>query len=582
MTPSPGDRNPLILTCLVLAALTLAAFWQVQGHDFLVWDDYEYILENPHVRTGLSLENVLWAFRTTHASYWHPLTWLSHMLDSHLFGLNPGAHHFTNVLIHTANALLLLLLLRQMTGSLWPSAFAAALFALHPLRVESVAWASERKDVLGALFWMLTLWAYIRYVRKDTGTKGYLLALLIFSLGLMAKPMLVTIPFVLLLLDYWPLGRFRPGASGATSPGHRAPGIGRLVMEKVPFLAPVLLSALITFHGARDKGAVAASAALSLGLRAANAIVSYGAYLQKTVWPTDLAFFYPHPLDTLPLRQFVGSLLVLVLISLVAFRYSRRRPYLAVGWLWYLGTLLPVIGLIQVGAQGMADRFTYIPQIGLFIMAAWGLADLLSRWTRGVTLLAPAGLLLLLVLASQTRSELAYWKDGVRLFQRAAEVTSGNYMAHFQLGNELIRRGRIEEADGHFLKALEIKPDHEPSHQNLAAILARQGRIEEALAHYDLAIRIDPGHARNYYDMGNVYANQGTLDRAISAYQDALRRDPDDGRTRNNLGYVLMRQERFEEAEVQFREALRINPGDGRARYNLKLLREHMKEKKTK
>ena len=377
-----------VLVCLFLIITTFAVYWQVHNHDFINLDDDLYITENDQVQKGLSRESVVWAFTTTHAANWHPLTWLSHMVDFQLYGLNPKGHHLTNVFFHLLNTLLLFFVLQRMTGALWRSGFVAALFALHPLHVESVAWVAERKDVLSTLFWLLTIWAYTWYVERPRRTR-YLLTLLTFTLGLMAKPMLVTLPFVLLLLDYWPLGRFQVGQldTALSAPGQASLSTRsvwsqtlRLIWEKAPFFALAAASSIVTFLVQKGGGAVRPWERFPITIRIANGLVSYVKYMGKMIWPSDLAVFYPHPGASLPIWQAVAAGLLLLSISIAAIRLAKNHPYLAVGWLWYLGTLVPIIGFVQVGGQALADRYTYVSLIGLFIIIAWGVSDIVAKW----------------------------------------------------------------------------------------------------------------------------------------------------------------------------------------------------------
>ncbi len=389
------DEAPImrreILICLFLVLATLTVYWQVGNYEFVNFDDDKYIIENFHVQKGLTRDSVIWAFTATHVSNWHPLTWLSHMLDFQLYGLNPSGHHLTNVFFHLVNTLLLFLVLKLMTGALWRSGLVAALFAVHPLHVESVVWVAERKDVLSTLFWMLTLWAYLGYTKRP-GVKRYLVILLAFALGLMAKPMLVTLPFVLLLLDYWPLKRIELGQSAiglpaasqpstiANKPGAQA---FRLLLEKTPMFVLAAVSSVVTFIVQKSGGAVGALETYPFKIRMANALLSYVIYLKKMIWPQNLAVFYPHPGQSLPMWQAAGAGLLLVVVSIAVIRAGRRYPYLPVGWLWYVGTLVPVIGLVQVGDQAMADRYTYVSLIGLFIVVAWGVPDVARSWRYG-------------------------------------------------------------------------------------------------------------------------------------------------------------------------------------------------------
>jgi tetratricopeptide (TPR) repeat protein len=572
------DKSLLISLCLVFT--TLVVYEEVRVYDFLIWDDYAYIVENSHVRSGLSMENVLWAFTTTHASYWHPLTWLSHMLDCEVYGLNPQGHHAHALLLHAANALLLFLVLKNMTGALWRSAFVAAVFSLHPLRIESVAWVAERKDVLATFFWMTTLWAYLRFTRQQ-GVGNYILTLFSFALGLMVKPTLVTLPLVLVLLDYWPLGRFRFGRSHTIHTVHsggtvRSPAL--IILEKVPLLLLAAGSSLVTFLAVRMAGGINPDG-VPAALRAENAVVSYVKYMAKIIWPSDLAFLYPHSLAPPPLWSVAGALLFLGCVSFLVFHYATRYPYLVVGWLWYLGTLVPVIGLVQVGGQGMADRFTYVPHVGLSIAVAWGISDLTLRWPRRNILLAALSVLILSSLALSTRSQLRHWKDSISLFSRALQVTRNNFLAHHFLGNALSRKHRLAEAAHQFSEALKINPRYLPSLYNLAVILAQEGRLEEAVKHYNRALQLSPNDASIHNNLGNLLARQGKPDEAIRHYSRALEINPDYAPAHNNLANLLLEEGKPEQAMAHYSAALRIEPGLGEARHNLALAMERKRQK---
>src|SRR5437660_12724311 len=513
-----AGMRPERRVAVLLAVATLAVYAQVAGHGFVSYDDPDYVSGNPYVRAGLTRAGLSWALTTGHAGNWHPLTWLSHMLDCQLFGLRPGAHHLTNVLLHTANSLLLFVLLRGMSGALWPSAAVASFFALHPLHVESVAWVSERKDVLSTLFWMLTLLAYWRYTREPS-LRRYLPVLVLLALGLMSKPMLVTLPLVMLLLDVWPLGRLplaapeggdtpcversarrqevRPGShprarkarrSEALPRARRAtwpPGL-RLVLEKVPLVALAAASSVFTFVVQLHGGAVAPVDALPFQARVANALVSYAAYLGKMIYPAGLVIFYPRV--PLPAWQVAAAGLALVAGSLLVIRLAPRRPWLLVGWLWYVVTLLPVIGLVQVGDLAMADRYTYVPLIGPFIMLAWSAAEIVRRRPAWRSTVAASAGVLLAGCAVATGLQLRYWRSSMTLFEHAVEVIPDNYVAHLSLGNALAEQGRLDDAIAHYSAALRVKPDLATAHGNLGVILARQGTPEEAGAQYAAAL----------------------------------------------------------------------------------------------
>jgi tetratricopeptide (TPR) repeat protein len=545
----------------------------VQDHDFVNFDDGKYVTENSYVQHGLTREGIVWAFTTMHFAQWHPVTWLSHMLDCQVYGLNPGGHHVSNLLLHTANALLLFLVLQGMTGRTWPSALVAVLFGLHPLHVEPVAWVSARKDLLSTFFWMLTLGSYLYYVREP-GISRYFPVLILFVLGLMAKQMIVTLPFVLFLLDYWPLRRFpagegNPQAPQSSEPGHEKPSVFALVVEKMPLLVVAGAASIVAFVAQDRGGALESFAILPIDVRLANAVVSYVIYIGKTFWPVNLAVFYPHPGSTIPMWQVATSALLLLCISLLAIWQSRRRPYLIVGWLWYLGTLVPVIQLVQIGEHAMADRYTYIPLIGLFIMIAWGLADVTARWprTRIVLGTSTAGFVIGLAICSQLQAR--YWKDSVTLFEHALNVTDDNYVAHTNLGVALASQGDLDGAIWHYTQAVTIQPDYVGARLNLASALVERDRLQEAIAHYSEILRIKPDYADAHFNMGNALMRLCEPEEAIRHYTEALRINPEDPQVLNNLGIALSKRARLEEAAERFRQALRIRPDFSEARHNL-------------
>lgn len=540
---------------LVLVAMVVIAYAPVRRHDFVNLDDPQYVSENPHVAGGLTWPGVAWTLTARHAGNWHPLTWLSHMLDVQLLGTNAGAHHLTSVLLHIVNSLLLFGLLRRMTGALWRSAFVAALFAVHPLHVESVAWVAERKDVLSTLFGVLTLWAYFEYVRKPRPA-GYAAVLTLFALGLMAKPMLVTLPFLLLLLDHWPLGRVPQRSSR------------QLLLEKLPLFALSLASSVVTFAVQQHGGAVKGLDVLPLGQRLANALVAYVGYISQMLWPAGLAALYPY--RPIPGWQAAGAFVVLAAVSVVATRAARRHPYLPVGWFWYLGTLVPVIGLVQVGSQPMADRYTYVPLVGLFIMLAWGIPELLASWRHRSLLPAAAGFVVL-ACAIAAREQVRHWKDSLSLWEHALQVTTENYRAHQNLGHILTKQGRPTEAIPHYSEALRIKPDSAEAHNNLGHALADQGRAAEAIAHYSEAVRLVPDFEEAHNNLGVALVGQGKTDEAIGHLTEALRIKPGLAVTHNNLGVALAAQAKIDEAARHFSEALRIKPNYADAHKNLAL-----------
>jgi len=565
------------LLCLLLIGVTLGIFFQTGDHQFINYDDPLYVTNNPHVKEGLTVKNILWAFTTTTASNWHPLTWLSHMLDVELFGLNPRGHHLTNVFIHTASTLLLFLLLTQITAAPWQSLFVAALFALHPLHVESVAWVAERKDVLSGFFWLLTLLFYAGYVRHGQ-LKYYLLTFFSFVLGLMSKPMLLTFPLVMFLFDYWPLGRF----SFQCWKGRGAGGVsfGSLVKEKIPFLFCSALSAMITLYAQGKGGTMSSLDVVPLANRIANALVAYAKYIEKTLWPSDLAFFYPFPLS-LPLWQAFGSCALLILIFIATIHLRQRKPYLIVGWLWFLITLIPVIGLVQVGGQAMADRYTYIPLIGLFIMIGWGVPDLLRGFRlryRSAILVTLSGLVII-ALSAATWKQLGYWKDDISLYQHTLNITANNYIIFNNLGIALAERGEVDAAIQSYQEALRIWPKSANAHTNLGAALMSQGKFQEAIRHYDEALRLRPDYplarinlSKALNNAGVALAHQGKLDEAIRYFKEALRIDPEFADGYFNMGITLARMNRMDEAAEQFIYVLRLTPDSAEARRWLKRL----------
>jgi tetratricopeptide (TPR) repeat protein len=584
------NGRQLLTVCIILALVTLAVYWQVKDHDFINYDDKLYVTENLHVQAGMTIENLKWAFTTGDAANWHPLTWLSHMMDVQLFGLKAGRHHLVNVLLHVLNALLLFLILRHMTKALWPSAFVAALFALHPLHVESVAWVAERKDVLSTLFWMLTLGAYGYYV-EHPGYRRYFLVLAFFLLGLMSKPMLVTMPFLLLLLDYWPLGRFRQVQQKGEQPpeADRRPeaSLGRYkkrtkaiagkipprkistgwhlpwsfirlqLLEKVPLLVFSLLSSIITIFC--QQSAMQSLQALPLNARISNALVSYVKYIEKMIWPQDLAVFYP-PLDVQPLWHLLGAIFVLSIATFWAIRTIKRFPYLCVGWLWYLGTLIPVIGLVQVGTQAMADRYSYVPLIGLFIIIAWGIPELLPKWPQRKPLLGTLSGIVILVCALLTWGQVQVWHDSTTLFRHALRATVDNTVAHNNLGEALLHRGKIADAIDQFRAALRINPKYAMAWNNLGNGYGESGRIAEAIDAFRQALRITPDYAEAWNNLGKVYGESGRIAEAIDAFQQALRIKPDYAKAWNNLGNIYGESGRIAEAIDAFQQALRIKP----------------------
>ena len=605
------DRRSLGINLAVsalLALATAAVYWPVAGHAFINYDDSPEIYDNPHITGGLAAGNVAWALTATENANWLPLTRLSYMTDWELFGEWAGGHHLVSVGLHTATGIILMLVLARMTGRLAPSAAVAALFLLHPLHVESVAWAVERKDTLSGLAWMLTLAAYAWYVRRP-GVGRYALVFVSLALGLMAKPMLVTLPLVLLLVDWWPLGRLRggpapsapmgasaggrpggdrsagqpPGKRGAAARAAASPGTDhpegltpgrtplpalRLVLEKAPLLALVAASSIVTFIVQSSGGAVAGVGHLPFGERLANSLVAYVAYLGKTIVPMNLAIFYPYDRH-LPVAEAVGAGGILAAATALAALLWRRRPYAAVGWFWYVGTLVPVIGLVQVGSQSMADRYTYLPLIGIFIAAAWGAADVAARWRLPRRALAAAGAIVAGACMIVSFLQVRHWADSETVFRRALAVTSDNWLAQNNLAKALTDRGETGEAVRHYPEAIRANPGFADAHYNLGLALTMEGRAGEAIAHLQDAIRIKPDYADAHCTLGNALAARGRTDEAIKEYQEALRLDPNHAKAHNNMGLVLARQGKMEDAIDHFRQAVKSNPRLADAHSNL-------------
>ena len=573
-----------VLLCLLLAAGTLAVYWPVTGFDFLNFDDHVYVTDNIHVRGGINWAGLKWALGVSESCNWHPLTWVSHMVDCQVYGPKAGGHHLTSLLLHVANSCLLFALLLRLTGRRGRSFVVAALFAWHPLHVESVAWVAERKDVLSTLFFMLTLWAYARYAEvqglkskvqspesavKSRKAEGrgpkpeasttlhashstlpplfyYVLALVLFALGLMSKPMLVTLPFVLLLLDYWPLRRLQLST------------LWRLSLEKAPFLLLAALSCGVTLWAQSRGGAITDTKDLPLDYRIANAVLSYYRYIGKTLWPTHLAAFYPHDLPTLTWGVWLAGA-VLAVFSVVAWRL-RKFPYVAVGWFWYAGTLVPVIGLVQAGAQAMADRYFYIPSIGLFIAGVFGLSDLARRFRHGaVWLTVITGLALAGCLAT-TQRQVGYWRNSEALFRHAIAVTQRNFAAYNNLGNDLFSHGKKEEALRCFSEAVRWKPDYAEAHCSLAVAYALLKRSSEARAEFQIALQLKPKQARTHYFLANELLAEGEAAAAAEEYQAAVTLRPDYAEAHYELGVVLLARDEVAEASRHYREAIRLNP----------------------
>jgi Flp pilus assembly protein TadD len=551
------------LWLLLLMAIAVAvAYWPVRQFGFVRFDDPTYVSENPHVLGGLSWSAVGWAFTSGYGANWHPITWMSHMLDVQLFGLDAGAHHSVNVVIHAANSMLLFLVLLQMTGAVWRSAFVAAAFALHPIHVESVAWVAERKDVLSTLFWTLSIWAYARYAVKPRRLT-YVLLLAAFALALMAKPMVVTLPFALLLLDVWPLGRF-----GSERPSERA---WPLVREKLPLFALSLASSCVTYLVQQHGGTVASGVRLPFAQRLANALVAYVAYLGKAIWPLKLAAYYPYP-DSRSAGVVLGCGLLLAGASVAAALSIRRRPYIFVGWFWYMGTLVPAIGIVQVGTQAMADRYTYVPLVGIFMILAWGVPDLLRERPWSKVPIAVGACAALLGCAVAARLQVGYWESSMALWRHALAVTRDNYAAHTYYGNALSARGDLQGAIAEYSEAIRIRPSYPEAHNNLGPALAQTGRINDAIAEFHQAIRLRPNYADAHNNLGVALASQGKFDDAILEYAEALRLDPDHAKARTNLGLAFRALGRTADAVRELDQAVKLHPNDIEARNALDAL----------
>ncbi|MGD0816234.1 MAG: tetratricopeptide repeat protein [Verrucomicrobiota bacterium] len=520
--PQSCRRKAVI--CLALAAITFAVFGRTLTHGFVDYDDGTYVFDNAMVFHGLTLRGLAWAFTSTHAANWHPLTWLSHMLDCQLYGLHPGGHHLTNVLLHTATVIALFLVLRQMTGALWRSAFVAAVFAIHPLRVESVAWVAERKDVLSGLFFMLTIAAYVRFARRP-GPARYALVSLLFALGLMCKPMLVTLPLVLLLLDYWPLRR---GDSRKLS---------GLVMEKLPLLALSAASSVATLLAQSRE--IQASGSFSLPWRLGNALMAYMIYLGQMVWPSGLAAFYPYPPAHWPAWEMALAGLLLAGLSWAAWKQRRNQPWLLTGWLWFLVMLLPVVGIVQVALQSHADRYTYLPQIGLYTALTWLAAEWCAQRRTSRAALGSLMAAVLAALGACAWKQTAYWKDSQTLWTHAASCTTDNYVAHFKLGSLFLQSGQLDEAIAHFQSALQFRPDYAQAHNNIGAALLQEGKVDEAILHFQKALQLSPAYGQAENNLASAFLQKGKFDEAIAHLQRALQLEPANPGVLNTLSWLL-------------------------------------------
>jgi tetratricopeptide (TPR) repeat protein len=550
-------RRIAIAACLVVA--TLAGLWPLLSCGFVNFDDPSYILDNPHVRSGISMQTVGWAFTSTEEANWHPVTWLSHALDFSLFGPEPAYHHATNLLLHIVSSLVLFFSLERATRSLWKSAFVAFVFALHPLHVESVGWIAERKDVLSGCFAMLSIAAYLRYARSGRRA-WYLSAAGLFALGLMSKPALVTLPFVFLLLDYWPLGRLF-AAHGSGKSGGGVVSFKQAILEKPPFFILSVASSAITFWVQRTGGAMDIISSLPFPYRAANAALSYFTYLRESILPSGLAVFYPHPGENISVWEAAGSALLLGAVTFWLWRERARFPYLIAGWLWFLGMLVPVLGLVQVGLQGWADRYMYLPLIGLAIMAAWGIPEALSRIRLARFALPALFVLALLAMLPASRAQASYWKNSRTLFERALSVTTGNYLAHNNLGADLADSGDHAGAIVHLREAIRIKPEYIEAHHNLAVSLMALGQRDSALAEYRWVAGHGAGDAELRASLGSDLAENGQLREAAAEFAAATALEPGDPAAHCALARVYLREGKADSARAECLAALRLRPG---------------------
>jgi len=518
-----------LIVYIVLTLVTLAVFWQVNQFSFVNLDDQAYVEENSHIQSGITFDGISWAFGTRYFYLWTPLTWMSFMFDYQLHGLNAGGYHLTNLILHILSTLLLFWLFNRMTGAVWKSAFVAALFALHPLHVESVAWVSERKDVLSAFFWMVTLCLYVYYTEKPA-VKKYLLVLFSFVLALLSKPMVVTLPFIMILLDYWPLKRFESQKNNL---------VLRQLKEKLPFFVLSVILVIITFYTPDSTP----SKHFPLISRLANAPVSFVTYLEKTFWPHDMAVFYPFP-EHIPFWQVLGSFLLIIFVSTAVIVMAKRLPYLFVGWFWYAITILPVIKIIQIGNDAMADRYHYLSSIGIAVMLAWGIPFLIKNEDTRRKILFPAAIAFIIIMSVLTWKQCGYWKNSITLFNHALQVTKNNYVAHHGLGLALIAEGKTEEAIDHYNKTISIKPEFPNAYNNRGIVYGGLGQYELAMDDFDKAIRLKEDYAEAYYNKAVTYANRGQYQLAIGNYNKAIILKPDYAYAYNNRGAVYLKQEK--------------------------------------
>lgn len=560
--------RPDIVIAIGLVVVTLAVYSQVLTHQFIGFDDDVYITSNQLVIDGLTLKGIKWAFTTFESANWHPLTWLSHMLDSQIFGLNAGGHLFVNASIHAANSLLLFLFFRRVTGARWCSAMVAALFALHPLHVESVAWAAERKDTLSTFLGLLSLLAYVRYVANPSGVR-YVLVVVWLALGLMAKPMLVSWPFIFLVLDYWPFRRIEWEPAGGMKQFMK--NWLPLIREKIPLFCLVIPSMIVTYLAQSYGGAMSDLVVRPLSWRLANSLVAYAKYLLLTFWPSDLALLYPSSREIAPFWQWAGALVLLGLITLVAVRQAKRRPYLIAGWLLFLGALIPVIGLVRIGSQTMADRYTYVPSIGLFFALVFTFASVAKGWRLGRVPIIVVSVGVIVAATSLTARQLTRWTDSETLFTYTLSVTADNVVMQYNLANALERDGKHDQAVAHFAEAVRIKPNHVRALSNMGLALRKQGKSAEAIPVYERALGMESDSFKVHWQYGEVLEDVGRNDEALTHFREAVRLAPGDSAIRTDYGVKLARQNKIPEAMEQFEEALRIDPNNAAAHCDLGL-----------
>ncbi|MFZ2633431.1 MAG: tetratricopeptide repeat protein [Desulfosalsimonadaceae bacterium] len=584
-----------VVVCLLLIAATLIVYRNVRTYEFISFDDNLYVLKNPHVQQGLTLDSLLWAFNLSkdaeNQSYWHPLTWISHMMDCRLFGLNAGKHHLVNLIIHIINVLLLFMVFHQMTGAIWKSAFVAALFAVHPLNVDSVAWIAERKNLLSTMFWLLTMMAWVRYARRPSLYR-YLVVFAGMTAGLLAKPMLVTLPCVLLLMDFWPLNRLKVFSDKSPALGiFRQASPVRLIVEKIPLLVLSVLSMLLSVIALHNQNQIVSAHFIPISLRIENAIISYVRYIVKIIWPQDMAIYYPFP-DSIPLWQVSSSLILLTAAFAIVLFLHKKAPYLAVGWLWFIGTLTPVTGIIQGGLwPAIADRWTYVPAIGIFIIISWGGAALLSKVSKKPVLRAITPFIILTILIISSRNQVSYWENSITLFSHALDVTEHNDIAHYNLGVALGEKGNMDQAIFHYYEGLKINPNMTEGHNNLGNALIKKGMLDQAISHFNQALQLNPKLAQAHTNLGNALARKGKLDEALYHYESIISESQPDSVTVKNRDALLsllkpanridilfkaaMRfagEKKYDRAVTLLRKGLEINPDQPNIYYNISCL----------